>query len=233
VLAQAVHPRARFEIAYVGVDPARAVVAPCALRRARATRRPVVVVADAVSVELGPVPPRLRAAPGRVGPPASFAPPPPAAVVTRRLLAGSGPGQVGGPLLHHFVPAVPGLPACQRRVLSQCAPRVLPEEAVYVLAQDPVRKKKTIIRYRPLYLCCLFRLNPDPDLPPTPAPDLIAYARSGSGSVFPILKIENPVLFRVLATFLKIGSARSKSPLNCWNREIRRTDPLPVPFLYP
>jgi hypothetical protein len=137
VLAEAVHSRARLEIAHMGVDPARPVVAPRAFRRARAASRPVVVVADAVSVELGSVPSRLCTTSRRVGPPASLATSPPAAVVARRFLAGSGPGQVCGALLHHFVPAVPGFPARQRRVLRQRAPSVLSEETVYVLAKDP------------------------------------------------------------------------------------------------
>jgi hypothetical protein len=141
----------------MGVDPARTVIAPRAFRRARATCRLVVVVADAVSIELCSVPSRLRTPSRRVGPPAPLSPSPPAAVVARRLLAGSGPGQVSGALLHHLVPAVPGLPARQRWVLSQCAPSILPEEAVYVLAQDPAIRQSVTAHC--LWIISRFRIR--------------------------------------------------------------------------
>jgi hypothetical protein len=140
VLAEAVHPRAGLEIVYVRVHTAVAVVAPGALHCAAATGRSVVVVTHTISVELGAFASRLDPPPWRVGAAPPLAAAPSAAVMPRHVLPGGRSGQVGGALLHHLVPAVPGFPAREGWVPGESAPGILPEEAVYELAQDPVTK---------------------------------------------------------------------------------------------
>ena len=137
VLAETVHPGARLEVTHVRVDAAGPVVTPGAFRRAAATRRSVVVVTHTVSVELGAFPLHLHSPSRGIGASASFSASPPTAVVARCILAGGRPWLVGGPLLHHLVPAVPCLSARERRVPGECAPRVFSEETVYELAQNP------------------------------------------------------------------------------------------------
>jgi len=137
MLAEAVNSRAGLEITHVCVHTAVAVVAPGALHCAAATGRPVVVVTNTISVVLGAFASRLDPPPRRVGAAPPLAAAPSAAVMSWRVLPGGRSGQVGGALLHHLVPAVPGFPAREGWVPGESAPGILPEEAVYELAQDP------------------------------------------------------------------------------------------------
>jgi hypothetical protein len=141
VFAKTVHPRAGLEITHVRIQAAVPVVAPGAFYCAAAAGCPVVVVTHAVPVELGALASRLHSAPRRVGSSTSLSATPPAAVLARRVLASGCSRQVGGTLLHHFVPAVPGFSACEGWVSGQGASGILPEETIYELAQDPVSKQ--------------------------------------------------------------------------------------------
>jgi len=151
IFAEAVHPRAGLEITHVRVHAAVAVVAPGAFHCAAAAGLPVVVVTHTVSVELGALAFRLHPAPRRVGAAPSPAAAPPAAVMTRRVLADGCSRQVGGALLHHLIPAVPGFSACEGWVPGEGAPGVLSEEAIYELAQDPAIKIYSLLSFLSLH----------------------------------------------------------------------------------
>ena len=96
-----------------------------------------VEVAHAVPVVLGAFPFNLRAASWLIRAATPLAAPPSGAFLALRIMASSCSGLVDGSSLHHLVPTVPGLLACQGRVHGECAPRVFSKEAVDKLAQNP------------------------------------------------------------------------------------------------
>jgi hypothetical protein len=97
----------------------------------------IVEVAHAVPVVLGAFPFNLRATSWLIRAATPLAAPPSGAFLALRILASSCSGLVDGSSLHHLVPTVPGLLACQGRLHGECASRVFSKEAVDKLPQNP------------------------------------------------------------------------------------------------
>ena len=146
VSLQTVIPRPFLEVAHVCVLAVVSILTPCAARRSLASRRPVVMVAHVVPLEL-----RSSALRGWAAPRSRSSPATPGSAAASRWLVAVLPAAAAFvltahpqlesiPLVHHVSPPVSHVSVGEGRLSRHCPAGRLPQDVVDELGDDPDNK---------------------------------------------------------------------------------------------